>query len=84
MKDEELIQKLAQSAKAEQIPVVDVSGRVLERIQMTEQSINRPLTIFTGASALAASVVLFFAYQTLSSWQDPIAGLFTSFDVVLQ
>ena len=84
MSHEQTLRRLAQRARQEPTPSVEVSSAVMRRIESAGQPTNRPLAIITGLSATAAAVVLYFAVSAWSSWQDPMTSLLCSVDTVLQ
>jgi hypothetical protein len=73
----ELIKKLALIARQDCGPAVDVSGKVMQRIRSARTIKMTPLRYFAGASAAAASFVLFFTIQSWMYMSDPIMEFFT-------
>lgn len=84
MNSDRMLERLSQIARREPAPNVEVSFRVVRQIEQARQPVDRPLAILAGLSAAAAAVVLFYGLDAWSSWQDPIAGLLNSMEMVLQ
>ncbi len=84
MNEERLLRRMGELARGESVPRFDVSGAVLRSIRTARLQSDAPLAIFAGISAMAAAVVLAYAVETWSAWQDPIAGLLCSMETVLQ
>jgi len=84
MNEELVFQQACDRARGEPVPTFDVSGRVLRQIRETRTASNGPLALFAAISAAAAMIVLVYAADVWSTWQDPIAGLLCSAETVLQ
>jgi hypothetical protein len=84
MNNEQMIRELGRLSRQESVPAVEVSLAVMRRTGEAGQVTNKPLAVITGLSAVAAAIVLYFAADVWSSWQDPIAGLLSSVETVLQ
>jgi len=67
------IDQLAGIACGEQVPVNDVSDRVLGRISTAwrYRGSIKPLAVFTAVSGIAAAILLFIALQFGGSEPDP-------------
>ena len=84
MTDDQTLEKLAELARRQAAPRVEVSFAVMRRIECARPSTDKPLAIMTGLSAAAAAIVLYFAADAWFTWQDPITALLCSMDTVLQ
>jgi len=84
MSDDQTLEKLAELARREPAPRVEVAFAVMRRIECSRPSTDKPLAIITGLSAAAAAIVLYFAADAWLTWQDPITALLCSMDTVLQ
>ncbi|MGQ9650783.1 MAG: hypothetical protein ACUVXJ_11790 [Phycisphaerae bacterium] len=84
MNSDRVLEQLAELARQEPGPSVEVASVVMRRIETAGQPTNGPLAMMTGLSAATASVVLYFAVDAWSRWQDPIANLLCSADTVLR
>ena len=84
MNDDRSLEKLAELARQEPIPKVEVSFAVMRQIEQVRPPMDKPLAIMTGLSAAAAAIVLFYAVDAWLTWQDPIAALLCSTNTVLQ
>jgi hypothetical protein len=74
----EVVQKLAQRARKEEIPVFDVADRVLRRITSEEEETFGFLVfdLFASISALVASVVGYFSVGVLKFTTSPLMQFF--------
>ena len=74
----EVVQKLAQRARQEEIPVLDVADRVLQRIMSEEEETFGFLVfdLFASISALVASVVGYFSVGVLKFITSPLMQFF--------
>jgi len=74
----EVVQKLAQRAREEEIPVLDVADRVLQRIMSEEEETFGFLVfdLFASISALVASVVGYFSVGVLKFITSPLMQFF--------
>lgn len=72
-----IIEKLAQKAQNEVLPQIYVSDEVMTRISLMRRSGQGilPFEIFAGATAIAASIVLFISIQSLHSIFNPMYQL---------
>ncbi len=84
MTDDQALTKLAELARQEPTPTVEVSFAVMRQIEYARPSTDRPLAIITGLSAAAAAIVLYFAADAWLTWQDPITAMLCSMDTVMQ
>jgi hypothetical protein len=82
--NEHMLEELGELARQAPAPNVDVSFRVMPQIKEARVPVDRPMAVLAGLSAAAAAIVLAYAVQTWSTWQDPIAGLLSSMETVLQ
>jgi hypothetical protein len=82
--NEQVLKRLGELARQAPAPKVEVSFRVARQIKEVRVPVDKPLAILAGLSATAAAVVLFYAADVWSTWQDPIAGLLNSMEMVLQ
>lgn len=78
-----IIEKLVNKAKTETAPVVDVADRVMLQLQVRAHETLRmvPLSVFAGASAIAASIILFLAFNAWMSMQDPMNAFYGPVEV---
>jgi hypothetical protein len=71
------INKLAKASRAEEAPLVDVSGRVLASIQRRETSYGfAPLQWIAVGSTLAAIAMSLSIMSLYETWSDPLNTLF--------
>lgn len=71
------IDKLAKASRAEETPLVDVSGRVLASIQRRETSYGfAPLQWIAVGSTLAAIAMSLSIMSLYETWSDPLNTLF--------
>jgi len=85
MNNLDAFRKLAEQARRDMPPEIDVAGRVLDSLRSPRSlSEEVPMLAFTGLSMAAASVVGFLAYQAWVAAQDPFAGFFTSLTMVMR
>ena len=71
------IDKLAKASRAEEAPLVDVSGRVLASIQTRETSYGfAPLQWIAVGSTLAAIAMSLSIMSLYETWSDPLNTLF--------
>jgi hypothetical protein len=74
------IDKLAKASRAEETPLVDVSGRVLASIQRRETSYGfGPLQWIAVGSTLAAIAMSLSIMSLYETWSDPLNTLFLDF-----
>jgi hypothetical protein len=73
MNEENIIRKLAQRARMETPPRVDVTRRVMAALRTAPQNgrtLTDPLAWIAAASAAAAAAVLVMAFGSGESWTD--------------
>jgi hypothetical protein len=71
------IDKLAKASRAEEAPLVDVSGRVLTSIQRRETSYGfAPLQWIAVGSTVAAIAMSLSIMSLYETWSDPLNTLF--------
>ena len=71
------IDKLAKASRAEEAPLVDVSGRVLASIQRRETSYGfAPLQWIAVGSTVAAIAMSLSIVSLYETWSDPLNALF--------
>ncbi len=78
---------LAERARDEQAPAIDVSWRVLRAIRAPRprfEVYSPVLVAAAGLSLVAASAVAALVVQDWFAWTDPMSGLIQSFTLVLQ
>jgi hypothetical protein len=81
MKGEDLIRKLAEKARMEEIPKVDVSDQVMRIIrsaESTEELSFSPFAWVAGASAAIALPVFLFGITSWSDWSSPLLNILSS------
>jgi hypothetical protein len=81
MNEDELLRKLAQTAKNEPVPPLDVTAGVRLRIEKPERDWSTRLLV---AAALMAASVLSYAYFTWFELDDPFRELVMSLNMVLR
>jgi hypothetical protein len=74
----ERFQRLAEQARSEPVPAVDVAAGVLARLRApaTRRTEETPLWVAAAVSLAAASIVVVLALQAWLALSDPLAGLF--------
>ena len=82
--NEQMLKRLGELARRAPAPKVEVSFRVARQVKEVQVPVDKTLAIFAAMSATAAAVVLFYAVDAWTSWQDPIAGLLNSMEAVVQ
>jgi hypothetical protein len=70
------IENLFFESRNENGPDVDVSEKVLWRLRSVRELRVAPFTLFAAASAVAASLVLFFAIHSWNYMNNPIMEFF--------
>ena len=78
---------LAERARGEQAPALDVSWQVMRAIRVSppQFELHRPLlAAAAGLSLVAASAVLALAVENWLTWSDPLSGFISSVTLVLQ
>jgi len=76
------IKELALRARRETAPSVHVSGAVLARIRAAQEPRLLPLSIFSAATAVAASMILAAGIYYWLAGGDPIDELLPTFQVL--
>ncbi len=84
MRTEEWLEKTSELARAEPAPPVDVCDAVSARLRLPSAKGCGPLAVLAGLSGAAAAIVLAYALDAWSAWQDPITDMFLSTVMVLQ
>lgn len=84
MNEQEFLARLAQTARSQTSPAIDVSARVLERLRNEPAVSTTPMALITVASLMAAVTICTVAVRAWMDWSDPLASLMNSFDVVMQ
>jgi hypothetical protein len=84
-----MIDKLVQLAKQEEIPVIDISGRIMVGIQNRKnREVVRvswvPMGLVATISSIAASIIVFFAINSYKDIHDPYASFFKPIDMDTQ
>jgi len=80
----ERFEQLAQRARAETAPPLDVVPRVLATLESVEPVTSTPMFAFAGLSLVAASVMVAWAVNALLAISDPLGTLFYPFALVIQ
>ena len=82
----ETFRSLAATAARETPPSLDVTDRVLERIERRADRgpLVAPMVVFSGVSVLAASIAVAVALSCWAALTDPLGGLFVSLTMVMQ
>jgi hypothetical protein len=82
----ERFEALAGLARAEPVPRLDVTQRVLWGIRRAERANAFPwvLPVVSGLSAVAAAVVAVLALQAWDVLTDPLVGIFNPLSAVIQ
>jgi uncharacterized membrane protein YfhO len=84
-----MINKLIQLAKKEAIPEIDVSNSVMMKIQ-TRKNIEStrvswlPMGLVATISSIAASIIVFFAFNSYRDMNDPYSSFFKPVDISTQ
>ena len=71
------IENLFFESRNENAPDIDVSEKVLWRLRSVRELKVAPFTFFAAASAVAASLVLFFTIHSWNYMNNPIMEFFT-------
>jgi len=91
MTPDQLLRQLAQQARGEEVPRVDVTDAVLERLSPTGEVVQAPLMDSTSdriwvASALgaivAASIAFMLGYDYLAGDADPVYEILQTVQVI--
>lgn len=69
-------ENMAQKARQDAPPALDVSHQVIYRIAAMDESIDRPLAWLTAGSLAAASFTGAFAFSIVTTLNDPMSALF--------
>ncbi len=86
MKSLEQFENLARAARAEPVPAIDVTARVMSRLRSgvrPRRWEDLPLWVMAGISALAAAVMVSVVLDEWLPMLDPLAGLFQPLTLVL-
>jgi len=77
------INQLILRAKEEEIFEIDVSDKVINRINnySYKKKMSRSLEIFAGISAIAASIIIFFAFNSYSIQNNPMFELYAPIEI---
>lgn len=85
MNRDQWLDELAQKARQERPPSLDVQAEVLRRIRSARTGLDMPTAVATGTfSAAAAIALMMYAGQAWSTWQDPMTELLVSMSMVMQ
>jgi hypothetical protein len=80
-------ERLAQRARGEQSPRVNVTGRVMAAIHRSSYRVARvdsPVLAFAGVALAAAALVAIWALPAWDSVHDPLVALFKPLSLVLE
>ncbi|MBI4835185.1 MAG: hypothetical protein HY811_10295 [Planctomycetes bacterium] len=81
MKEFDIIEKLAESAREEQTPSLDVTQSVIQSILAKEEPVVSSWLLITSSLATVSSFILF--WQICLVPQDPLTAFFESIRNVL-
>ena len=87
MNETDLLQRLAAASRGEQLPPVDVVGRVMRELaaqRAAPPAGDRIWWIGAAVSAAAAAIVVPLSLQMYAAWSEPATNLLTSFDTVMK
>lgn len=84
MNETDLLRRLGAASAGEPLERLDVTAAMLRGIQGREPDLVRPLAIFAAASSVAAAVVAAVAVSAWLEWQDPLAAMFSTLDLVMR
>ena len=76
MNELELLKKLATAAKREDVPLPDVSARVLATLKIQETPSLGPLAWVAGGAVVVAVPVVILAVLALETLNDPFLSFF--------
>ncbi len=80
-------ERLAQLARRERAPRVNVAGQVMAAVHRSRYRVARvdsPALVFAGVALAAAVMVAIWALPAWESVQDPLVALFKPFSLVLE
>ncbi|HVX62358.1 MAG TPA: hypothetical protein VHC19_17200 [Pirellulales bacterium] len=80
-------ERLAQLARRERAPSVNVAGQVMAAIQRSRYRVSRvdsPALVFAGVALAAAALVAIWAVPAWESVQDPLVALFKPLSLALE
>jgi len=70
------LSQVAQKARQEDIPTVDVSRNVLRAIRQVDNNSGNAFMIFAACSATAACVAIGYCFYLYTILTDPLSGYF--------
>ncbi|MCH7959347.1 MAG: hypothetical protein IID08_04425 [Candidatus Hydrogenedentes bacterium] len=71
------LERLAERARQEEVPVGDVSAEVIRRIRSEEAGApSAPLALFAAGYATLAATALVFGVSLFNVMNDPLAAMF--------
>lgn len=70
----EAVERLAARARQEDVPAVDVAGRVLYRIRDARGPVEPRLAVFALGSLAAAAAAMVLVLPLISTLMDPLAA----------
>jgi hypothetical protein len=70
----ETVERLAARARQEDVPSMDVAGRVLYRIREVRRPTERRLALFAAGSLVAAAAATVLVLPLISTFMDPLAA----------
>jgi hypothetical protein len=79
MREEAIVRKLAERARREEAPAVDVAHRVMTILRARAAAKPRSVQAFAwvaGLSAAAAAPLAAAALSVWHTWSDPLVGVF--------
>ncbi len=83
MNDLGRLEPLIRAARAEVAPSVDVTAAVLARLRKPAAPKIHPLAVPSLIASAVAAAVAVMAVSSWADWQDPLARLLSSLDLVL-
>lgn len=87
LNEEKWLQSLAERARDESGPVVDVADSVMQTVAIEQPMLaarsDKPLMIFTAVTVIAASIALMIGWQSWSAISNPAFEVVQSFDSVM-
>ena len=85
MNEHEFLGRLAEAARLDAPPALDVSGQVMRTIRRRRaRTPNVVLGYFAAAAAVAAAVVVIAALQSWQGMQDPLLAMANAMGPMLQ
>ena len=77
------IEQLARQARIEAAPQGDVRGKVLDRLEESpKNSWVTPFAVMTTGYAAVAAMALFFAYNLMTTLDDPVSSIIQTASVI--